>query len=128
MGPNPCYNNRNMSASSSLDPALRQSPQTLPKPAIKQPSNPATQRGWLNTFYRYHKGKKLGPYFVRRWKVGGKIHRQYIKPEDVEKVRAQCAAHRTEQKRRKEHNKQLNILLDNFNFLGAMMNRYDARQ
>ena len=51
-------------------------------------------RGWVSTYYRYYKGKKLGPYYVRRWKECGKTFRQYIKPKDVERVKAQCQLNR----------------------------------
>jgi hypothetical protein len=93
--------------------------QTSPQPATEQPSNQATQKGWVNTYYRYYKGKKLGPYYVRRWKVGNKLHREYVKPADVERVKAECQANR-------EGRRRINRMLDNFNFLGQMLNRYDA--
>jgi hypothetical protein len=91
---------------------------------ISQPP-PSPLRGWVNTFYRHYNGKKLGPYHVRRWKVGRKIHREYVKPDQVEQVKAACLAYRERQRARKDHNRKLNIFIDNFNYLGAMMNRYD---
>jgi len=97
-----------------------------PTPTSQTPLQPktqnqksATQKGWVSTYYRHYKGKKLGPYYVRRWKVGRKIHREYIKPQDVERVKAECQAYR-------EGRRNISRMLDNFNFLGNMLNRYDA--
>jgi hypothetical protein len=91
---------------------------TSPHPKTEN-QNRKTQRGWVNTYYRNYKGKRLGPYYVRRWKVGNKLHREYIKPADVERVKAECQAHR-------EGRRNITRMLDNFNFLGNMLNRYDA--
>jgi len=79
-----------------------------------------TTRGWISTTYRHYKGKRLGPYYFRKWKVGKKIHRQYVKPEDVERIRAECQAHREKQQTKREGTKQINRLLDNWDFLGRM--------
>jgi len=76
------------------------------------------KRGHVNTYYCYYKGKKLGPYYVRRGKVGKKLFKEYIKPDQVEKVKAECQAHRN---RRRE----ISNCLSNFEFLGRCLNRYD---
>ena len=81
-----------------------------------QPQKPL--KGCVNTFYRHYKGRRLGPYFVRRWKIGRKVYREYIKPADVERVRAACQAYR-------ESRRGINTFIDNFDFLGKMMNRFD---
>lgn len=91
----------------------------------KQSNNPAPLKGWVNCFYRRYKGKRLGPYYVRRWKVGRKTYKQYIKPQDYEKVRAQCEAHRKRQKERREGDKRTQNLLDNWDFLGRMLTQAD---
>jgi hypothetical protein len=75
-----------MTATILTSPTTNQQPQT-------------TKRGWVNTFYRHYRGKKLGPYHVRRWKVGAKIHKEYIKPADFERVKAECLAYREQRKR-----------------------------
>ncbi len=103
----------------------------LQPPSRPQSSNPATenratQKGWINTFYRYYKGKKLGPYYVRRWKTGNKIHREYIKPKDIERVRAECLAYREKRTERRAATKRINTLLDNFGFLGRMLDNYTS--
>jgi len=81
-------------------------------------ANTAPKRGWVNTFYRYHNGKKLGPYYVRRWKLNGKVHKQYIKPQDVEKVKAECQTHR---ERKKAVVGWLNNTIANFNYIDRMI-------
>ncbi len=94
--------------------------QSSPQPKTEN-QKPTTKRGSVNCFYRTYKGKRLGPYYVRRWKVGRKIHREYIKPQDVERVKAECQAYR-------EGKRNISKMLDNFNFLGTMLNRYDANK
>jgi len=56
------------------------------------------KRGWISTTYRNYKGKKLGPYYVRRWKVGKKLHREYINAKDLKRVQAECDAYRAERR------------------------------
>jgi hypothetical protein len=60
---------------------------------------PPTTRGWIQTTYRNYKGKKLGPYYVRRWKVGKTLHREYVNAKDLERIQAECDAHREKRKR-----------------------------
>ena len=96
-----------------------------PQPSNQATGNPATLKGWVNTFYRHYKGRKLGPYHVRRWKVGRKIHREYIKPEDVERVKAACACHRETQKQRRDADRSCNTFINNWDFMGKMLDRWD---
>ncbi len=83
--------------------------------------------GWINTFYRHHKGKKLGPYYVRRWKAGGKIHRQYIRATDIAKARAACDAHRVRKKRQSAFAHEYKRLEGNLNYLARMCKRLRKR-
>ena len=87
---------------------------------------PAPKPGWINCFYRYYKGKRLGPYYVRRWKVNGKLHREYIKPDQLEQAKAECQAHRERQQRKREGERQGWNALHNWVFLGRMLTRLDA--
>jgi len=86
---------------------------------------PPTTKGWVTTSYRNYKGKRLGPYHYRRWKVGSKIHRQYIKPADVERVKAECAAYSEQRRSKREAGRRVNIYLDNFIFQSKMYFRYE---
>jgi len=95
--------------------------ETQPSALSPQPS----KKGWINTFYRHHNGKKLGPYFVRRWKHNGRLHKEYIKPKDVARVKAECDSYRSERKRRQEVAKRELIYLDNHIFLARMNERFD---
>jgi hypothetical protein len=84
-------------------------------------SSQASLRGWVNSFYRHYKGKRLGPYYVRRWKVGRKLHREYIKPQDVERIKAECAAHRERQQTKSEGARRTNNFVSNFAFMAKML-------
>jgi hypothetical protein len=88
--------------------------------AQRQMPNAAPRRGWINTYYRNYKGKKLGPYYVRRWKENGKLHKQHIKCQDVERVKAECQAHRERQLERRIVGSQCKALIDNHILLGKM--------
>src|SRR5690349_6276646 len=96
--------------------------------ATSQPSALSPQplkRGWINTYYRYYKGKKLGPYYVRRWKHNGKTHKEYIKPKDLETVRSQCEAYRERRMRQLICAMECKALIDNHKFCHFMMIRCD---
>ena len=97
----------------------RQTPSSTP-----HDSTP-TLRGHVNTFYRIYKGKRLGPYYVRRWKTGRRVFKQYIKPADVARVKAECDAYRREQARRRVAGRREATFVDNFRFLARMMHRFD---
>ena len=86
----------------------------------------APKQGWVNCFYKTYKGKRLGPYYVRRWKSDGKLYKQYIKPQDVEHVRAECQSYRQSQKEFRESSRLCDRETANFDFLGKMLLRYDT--
>jgi hypothetical protein len=87
--------------------------------------NPGTLKGWVNTFYRHYRGKKLGPYHVRRWKVGRKLYKEYIKPDQVERVKAACQAHREKQKSKSEGARRTNHFLSNAAFMWNMITLWE---
>jgi hypothetical protein len=76
---------------------------SLLKQMNSQPSALSTQptptKGWIIAQYTHYRGKRLGPYYVRCWKVNGKTHKEYIKPADLERVRAACEANRERRRR-----------------------------
>jgi hypothetical protein len=43
-------------------------------------------------------GRLHGPYHYRLWRVAGKVRKAYVRPADLDRVRAQCRA-RQEQRR-----------------------------
>ena len=51
-------------------------------------------RGTVCAQYFEHKGRRYGPYWYRFWREGGKLHKRYVRPEELEFVRAQCEAER----------------------------------
>lgn len=54
--------------------------------------------------WRERDGKRYGPYYCRCWREGGRLHKQYVKRDDVDAVRAACQRHREEQQaRRRKH-------------------------
>lgn len=90
-----------------------------------EPSNPAiqnqaTKKGWINCFYKTYKGKKLGPYHVRRWKQHGRLYKEYIKPQDLERVKAECQAHKERKKKGSEISRWLNNTIGNLNYVDRM--------
>jgi hypothetical protein len=92
------------------------------------PDVPTTSlKGWVNTFYRHYRGKKLGPYHVRRWKENGHLHKQYIKPADVEKVRAQCQAHRDKTNYQRSLLKEFKTFKGNWNYYFRILKRLEKR-
>jgi hypothetical protein len=88
---------------------------------LPNPTNPPSLKGWVNSFYRHYRGKKLGPYHVRRWKVGRKLYKEYIKPQDVERVKAACQAHREKQRSKSEGARRTNNFVSNFAFMAKML-------
>ena len=56
-------------------------------------------RGWVNRYYVVVGGKRLGPYFVRRWKQNGKLCKEYVELRDVKRVKAACERYREKRKR-----------------------------
>lgn len=94
-------------------------------PTINQ--QPPTLKGWVTTQHQFYNGKKLGPYYFRRWKENGKLHKQYIKPSEVEKVRAQCAAHRAERNYQQSLNKDFRLFRGNWTFYTRIVERCHKR-
>lgn len=47
---------------------------------------------------RCARGERHGPYFFRFWREDGRLRKEYIKRRDVERVRAECEARRSEQR------------------------------
>jgi len=87
---------------------------------------PATPlSGWIDTFYRTYKGKRLGPYHVRKWRVGKMIKRQYIKAKDLETIRAACQANKESRQQKVEARHRIVRSVENFNFLSTMMERME---
>ena len=72
---------------------------TANSPQLTANSGVSPLRGGVVTTYTTYKGKKLGPYYSRTWKVKGKIKREYIKPADLERIRAACHANRERRRR-----------------------------
>lgn len=89
-------------------------------------SNQATKnrpkkKGWINCFYRTYKGKKLGPYFVRRWKVGRKLYKEYIKSEDLEQAKQEAADYKEKRKRQSATTRRLNNNIANLAYMVRMV-------
>jgi len=84
---------------------------------------PSQLRGWINTFYVTQSGVRRGPYHARVWKVGPKTFKEYIKPADLEKVRAACQAYRERRKRQRARDKELSNLYGNVNYLYRLAKR-----
>ena len=96
-------------------------------PSTTHDSQP-TKKGWIATYYRHYKGKRLGPYYVRRWKQGGKVHKEYIKAENVERVRNECDAHRRERIRKQVAGRREVTFLKNFIFNSKMYFRLEQNK
>ena len=94
-----------------------------------QPSalNPQPLPGYVVTFYQHYKGNKLGPYYARHYIVRGKRKKQYIKKEDLERVRAACQAYREKIKTGKQIARDLRNTLGNINWLYRMSRRLEKR-
>jgi len=60
---------------------------------------PNTLQGAVCAQYRRRGGRELGPYYFRFWREGGRLRKQYVRPDQVEHVRALCEASRTERAR-----------------------------
>jgi len=48
------------------------------------------------------RGNKRHAYYARFWREGGKLHKQYVRKADVERVRAACAARQEKEAGRKQ--------------------------
>ena len=95
-------------------------------PATQKPTNQATPtKGWITKSYINYKSKKLGPYYARTWFEHGKRRKEYIKKQDLARVRAQCEAHREMKIRGRQIASQLVTTLGNLNWLERMAKRLD---
>jgi len=95
-------------------------------PATQKPNNQATPtKGWITKSYISYKGKKLGPYYARTWFEHGKRRKEYIKKQDLARIRAQCEAHREMKIRGRQLASQLATTLGNLNWLERMAKRLD---
>jgi hypothetical protein len=83
-------------------------------------------RGWVTTFHVTQNGQRRGPYHVRRWKERGRLHKQYIKPADVERVKAACQIHREKQQARRQGARRVNNYISNADFLYKMLMRWET--
>jgi len=61
--------------------------------------------------WRERDGKRYGPYYFRFWREGGRLHKQYIKRNEVDAVRTACAHHREEQEARRKNHAELMRML-----------------
>jgi hypothetical protein len=43
---------------------------------------------------RCARGQPHGPYFYRFWREGGRLRKQYVRPAELEEVRARCEGRR----------------------------------
>jgi hypothetical protein len=86
-----------------------------------QPAN--ILQGWVSTFYVNYAGRKLGPYHARTWKANNKVHRQYIKPADLDRVRAACQANRELRQRGVQIAADFYNTVGNLKWLAKMANR-----
>jgi hypothetical protein len=43
---------------------------------------------------RCARGRRYGPYYYRFWREGGRLRKAYVRPEQLEEVRARCEARR----------------------------------
>ncbi len=99
-----------------------------PAPQTDQTNTEPTLKGWITTYFRYHKGKKLGPYYIRRWKHNGKTFKEYIKLADLEKVKKACQANREKRQRQQLTSLRCQCLLRNFKLLCHVQTRLDNDQ
>ena len=90
-----------------------------------QPTNAQPLKGWISTFFVRNKGRRFGPYHVRVWKENGKTHKRYIKPNELETIRASCQAHRQMKKEGREITREFNRQTANLNWCYRMCKRAD---
>jgi hypothetical protein len=90
----------------------------------QQTSNsPTPLRGWVSTFYVIKGAARRGPYYVRCWKQGGKIHKEYIKHADLDRVRAACQLHREKRAAQSACQQETYRLIANLKYLNTLCKR-----
>jgi len=72
---------------------------------------PNTLPGAVCAQWRERGGTRYGPYYFRFWREGGRLHKEYIKREDVDAVREACVRHREEQQERRRNHAELMQML-----------------
>lgn len=72
---------------------------------------PNTLPGSVCAQWRERGGKRYGPYYFRFWREGGRLHKQYVKRNDVDSVRAACQRHREEQQAQRQNHTELMRML-----------------
>ena len=87
---------------------------------IENPKSKISLPGRVSAFFLNYKGRKLGPYYVRRWKEKGKAKKQYIKHEDLEQVQAACLRFKQDRNIKKARNLEVNNLIKNMAFMWHM--------
>src|SRR5579885_1834355 len=88
-----------------------------------QPKAPLLLPGYVTTVYVNRNGRRYGPYHVRRWKAGNKLHREYIKPADLQRVRAACQAAKQSRQRGAEISRSCSLMIGNLNWMERMCKR-----
>jgi len=81
---------------------------------------PAPLPGWVACSYRTYNGKRSGPYYVRRWKTGRRVNKQYIKADEVEYYRAACEANRERRREGQYHRRWLTNCAANLSYVEKM--------
>jgi hypothetical protein len=105
--------------------AKRQATNTQNMVAILNQPPPKPLRGWISTFKVRHNGKKHGPYHVRCFKVGRKVHKQYIKPKELDYYLAATQAYRDRRKMWIAGGIKYGNFLANHKYLWRMMKRLE---
>jgi hypothetical protein len=72
---------------------LKKSPDPLPKTPLPGVVHRQLVRCGRPTCH-CAQGKPHGPYFYRLWREAGKLRKAYVRPEELEDVRARCEARR----------------------------------
>src|SRR5438105_12463459 len=90
---------------------------------MSAPATPHMLPGWVATYYVRYGEKREGPYYVRRWKRNRKLHKEYVKPGDLERVQAACRRNRERRHRQVQCGKELTAVAGNLNFLLRMVRR-----
>jgi len=72
------------------------------------PSTRFGVKGSVCEQWRERNGKRYGPYYCLMWREGGRLRKRYLKPEEVDVVRASCDERRaTEREHRARRGKAL---------------------
>lgn len=86
-------------------------------------TRPQRLRGWVNAYYVTVGGRRCGPYYARRWKQNGKLHKEYVAENDVQRTRDACERYRESRRRQRSVDIQFTTVSGNLNFLLRMAKR-----